>query len=479
MLFKSKILLALLFLPLLGGCADLTSAAAGRILPPAYAVCPLEGKWSVQEELASEGHPGGNVLSSAAELQFSRAMVIMGSNVWQQPSYKVKEVNSRDYLQTRYIALDGYLAAIDQTVEVVTVSADANYLGEFMIIDEATVVAFVQNKVLRLHKKADRADDPAAAAGLNAVNGNYDDNSGTSGVFLGLRIPVDDDYIYQTVWIAAHDQQLRPLLSRPDLFFPRRSGFWELQVTGGTNQEGAELRAQNVAIKDDPAASEVGVQAPAAYTRGPSLAVDYIGNNYAAIAWNDGGMEKLQVLPVDQLSSPLGISAADMLGDGGAAAYNSARQQARQTLYGQGNTLTAEDGGEDNFGLTRRNGHWYLQGRINYYHHGIPEYMDFNINSIPPDSLVVYDTLYLSWQSIRDRVPNAVDAFTSPNKDIAVIRTTSKLYFFGLNGEHLDSVPLGEMDLPEGTSIIMAEWATGFYVDDWEKAFVNHGAARI
>lgn len=479
MLVKGRILLALLLLPLLGGCADLTSTTPGKILPPAYAACPLEGKWSVQEELASEGHPGGDALDTAAELQFSREMVIMGSNVWNQPSYKVKKVNSRDYLQTRYIVLDGYLASINQAVEVVTVSADANYLGEFMKIDEATVVSFVQNKVLRLHKTADRADDPAAAAGLNTVNGNQDNNSGTSGVFLGLRIPADYDYIYKTVWIAADDQQLRPLLSRPDLFFPRRSGFWELQVIGGTNQEGAGLRAQNVAIKDDPAASKEGVQAPAASTRRPSLAVDYIGNNYAAIAWNDGDMEKLEVLPVDQLSSPLGISAADLLGEDGAAAYRSARQQARQTLYGQGITLTAEAGGEDNFGLTRRNGHWYLQGRINYHHHGIPEYLDFNINFIPPDSLVVYDTLYLSWQSIRDRVPNAVDAFTSPNKDIAVIRTNSKLYFFGLNGEHLDSVTLGEMDLPEGTRIIMAEWATGFYVDDWEKAFVNHGAASL
>ncbi|NLN86587.1 MAG: hypothetical protein GX133_03125, partial [Syntrophomonadaceae bacterium] len=198
MLAKGRILLALLLLPLLGGCADLTSTTPGKILPPAYAACPLEGKWSVQEELASEGHPGGDALDTAAELQFSREMVIMGSNVWNQPSYKVKKVNSRDYLQPRYIVLDGYLASINQAVEVVTVSADANYLGEFMKIDEATVVSFVQNKVLRLHKTADRADDPAAAAGLNTVNGNQDNNSGTSGVFLGLRIPADYDYIYKT-----------------------------------------------------------------------------------------------------------------------------------------------------------------------------------------------------------------------------------------------------------------------------------------
>jgi len=25
----------------------------------------------------------------------------------------------------------------------------------------------------------------------------------------------------------------------------------------------------------------------------------------------------------------------------------------------------------------------------------------------------------------------------------------------------------------------MAEWATGFYVDDWEKAFMNNGAQEV
>lgn len=84
-------------------------------------------------------------------------------------------------------------------------------------------------------------------------------------------------YIYKTVWIAADDKILRPVLSGKDIFFPRRSGFWELQVKSGTSQEKAELWAQNVAIKD---ALEDKVSAKTASLSTQSIVVDYIGNDY-------------------------------------------------------------------------------------------------------------------------------------------------------------------------------------------------------
>lgn len=473
MLNKCGILLVLLLLPLACGCVELSGTTAGKILPPEYDTCPLDGKWTVMEELASEGDGSTTGLySEDAPLQFSREMVILADKAWDQPSYKIKKVNSRDYLLTRYIVLEGYLASINHSVEVVTLFADANYLGEFMKIDEATVIAFVQNKVLLLNKVADRADAPSTAAKSSSDNINYD-NTGTSGVFLGLRIPSHNDYIYKTVWIAADDKKLRPVLSRDAIFFPRLSGFWELQVKSSDSPGGAELLASNVAIKD---ALEDKVSIPTAASNTQSIVLDYVSNDYITVARNISGTDKLQVLPVDQLSSPIGIKVADWLGERGATAYRNARQQGLQTLHRQGISRIERDVSEDNFGLTRRNGHWHLQGRINYKQNGLPETLDFNINFIPPESPVFYNTLYLSWQSIRDRVPNAVDAFTSPNKDIAVIKTTNKLYLFGISGEQLDSFPLGEIDLPEGTSVIMSEWATGFYVDDWEKTFMNNGA---
>lgn len=480
MLDKCKLLPALLLLLLVGGCTDPSWTAAGNIIPPVYNVCPLEGKWSVMRELGSEVYSAQTSLEARGSFfQFSRDTVILGKNVWNKPTYKIKKVNSTDYLMTRYTALDSDLSSINKQVDVVTVFADSNYLGEFMKINNTTVISFVQNKMLLLHKIADHADDPRSVANANIDHTNpY--NTGTSGIFIGLKIPVNNDYIYKTVWAAVSNKKLHPVLSRNDIYFPRKSGFWELQVQSGINQgkNGEELYAHNIAVKDLAAAKDKD-SARTAFPGSGSISIDYVGNDYVALKNHAGNTAKLQVVPVDKLSSLIGIKVSDLLGTGGIKAYNAAREQAVQTLYSQGITLIDADVTEDNLGLTRKNGHWQLQGRVYYQNDKTPETMEFYINFVPPANLVFYDTLYPSWQSVKDRVPNALDALTSPNKDLAVIKTKSKLYFFGISGAQLDSVPLGEMELKEGTTIVMAEWATGFYVDNWEKNFLTDGAQVI
>jgi len=478
MLNTCKLLLVLFSLLLVGGCANPSWTTAGRIVPPVYNVCPLEGKWTVIQDLGSEGYSEEtNLQAEGSYAQFSREIAILGSNVWNKTSYKIKKVNSTDYLMTRYTALDSYLASINKEVDVVTIFAGSNYLGEFMKIDDSTVISFVQNKVLLLEKVADHADDPLSVPNANIIDANQYSNSGTSGIFIGLKIPDKNDYIYKTIWVAADDKMLRPVLSRNNIIFPRKSGFWELQVRRVLNKGeiSDELFAHNVAAKDS-AIVKGKVFAKQAQPTTNSKVIDYIGNDYVAIENSIAGNKKLQVLPVDNLSSQIGIKVSDLLGDKGLTAYRSAREQVLRTLHDEGIAAADEDMSEDNLGLTRKNGHWHLQGRINYPSNGRLGTREFNINFTPPASLIVYDTVYLSWQNIKDRVPNALDAFTSPNKDIAIIETKNKLYIFGISGEQLDSVPLGEIGLKEGTIIIMAEWATGFYVDNWERTFLDAGA---
>jgi len=488
-----KLLLVGLSLLLLGGCANLSWTTAGKIIHPVPNICPLEGQWQVNQDRQTNGNSEGDNSSWEGKgIQFTGEVAMLGDYVWSNPTYKIKKVNSSNYLMTKYLSLPSTLIPDSKEVEVITVSSAENFLGEFMKIDETKLVAFVQNNVLYLQKVSDQVDSSLATANLNDFKANEQSDLGASGVLVGLKIPKgsgsNDDagkagFMYQTLWLALDNKKLHPVLIGNNIFFPRSSGFWELQIR--QEQEGSNLEntlsAHDVSTKvkvQEPQLRNITISRGEVKTEASQKIIDYVGNDFVAVVNDDGG-NHLQVLPVDKISALEGIKLSDLLGNNGLATFSNARAQARRSLNNNNNITSIDDEGfEQNFGLTRKNGHWYLRGRINYYVQDAndPSYLDFKVNLVPPAKLIFYDTLCLSWQSIKDRVPDAVDAFTSPNRDMALVITKTKLQVYSISAGQLGSEPLAKIDLQTGASVIMAEWATGSYVDNWEKAFNANGA---
>ncbi|HHV65177.1 MAG TPA: hypothetical protein GXX46_08915 [Peptococcaceae bacterium] len=489
-MFKKSLLYliasALMFL-LLGGCANSPGASAGKIIPPALQHCPLEGKWEVIEELGNDVHkeeptPQGR----GSNVQFTVDAAFFGSHVWDKPSYKIKRVNVAQYLLTKYVSLSDAFLPDNQEVEVVTVSTATNFLGEFMKVDETRMISFVQNQVFLLQKVADKADSFLKTA-KEKVDGELEEsNKGKSGILLGLKIPSSNGFAYQTYWVAADQQSLHPLLEVQGIFFPRKSGFWELKdVTTKAQQiqpvvvDTMGILALERQLSNEGIAGENRDKINAEAQLEPAAkSIMYVGNDYMAFEVESNGRRDLRILPVDKLSAPEGIKISDLFGDKGLEVYRGTREQVVRDLRQQGITWIDGDDTGENIGLMRKNGHWYLVGRVNYQIGDKFTYEDFRLNIIPPSNLIIYDTLTLSWRNIKDRVPDAVDAYTSPNKDIALIRTKNKIYVFAISGEHLAGKPLTVLELPEGTTVIMAEWSTGSYVDSWEKAFLAYGAVE-
>ena len=82
-----------------------------------------------------------------------------------------------------------------------------------------------------------------------------------------------------------------------------------------------------------------------------------------------------------------------------------------------------------------------------------------------------YDTLLIPWKDLKGKFPFIEDAYTSPNRRIAIIIFNNKLFVYELKDGSINGNPLISIDLNEGESVIMAEWSTGSYVDTWTKAF--------
>jgi hypothetical protein len=145
------------------------------------------------------------------------------------------------------------------------------------------------------------------------------------------------------------------------------------------------------------------------------------------------GQSTLQILPIDGLPGIKVVSMEDL------------------------GIETGSPGGS--FGLERRMGHWFFQSPTG------------NIPVIPPAKLVSYDELAVPWTAVKDKVPEAVDVVTSPNKDMALIFTRTEILIFGITQGEMFSQPWQKIPLKKGEKLIMAEWATGRYVDIWKENF--------
>ena len=124
-------------------------------------------------------------------------------------------------------------------------------------------------------------------------------------------------------------------------------------------------------------------------------------------------------------------------------------------------------------------GHWHIKGGINYIQDNVERFTDYNVNIIPSNKIVFYDNLNISWTAIKDRLPEALDAYTSPDGQLAVILTESKLYIYRIEKGSLDNNPIEKISLNDGDQVIMAEWATDSYVKTWENDFMKNSPVTV
>lgn len=83
-----------------------------------------------------------------------------------------------------------------------------------------------------------------------------------------------------------------------------------------------------------------------------------------------------------------------------------------------------------------------------------------------PKSVVNHDDICCTWTDISTRFPNAKDIFSSPDKDMTVISTDGLLLVYG-SPRQLAGEPALTVKLKAKETIVMAQWATGHYVQEW------------
>lgn len=512
-----KILAILLIVSLaLSACSSPTTDSAEKIVSPQNQLMPIKGTWEVSKILTTENFNEEDKEEWLTKIiQFSDSYMSIGEYILENPQYQMKRVSGEQYLLFNSKSLPKDFVFPNKEVEVITVIDEDKFFCEVLLIKENELILKIQNSSFYLSKVSDEIDEYISSESDKENNENMNiqmDKEGVvnTGVLIGLRSlnknnndPIRD-YNYRTLWISSTNSEINPILEMENIFFPRRSGFWKIQMENAKDGYRSEdyIVANNILVENNK--EEIQLKSKIMQSEGLSLKVadidqeldldrwgerngevkrkiNYVGNDYISVETTGSGgyifgnekweKSKLELLPIDGLPNGKGIKISDLLEETGVISMKSAWEKAVNYLKIDNHNILYREELLENFGLERRLGHWFLSGRINYIKDKEFNVADYNIGLIPPSKVVFYDTLLVPWTNIKDRVPRALDAYTSPNKDIAIVLTKREILIYDIIGNELGSYPKEKLELKEGETIIMAEWATGHYVENWANTF--------
>lgn len=490
-------LLIIILISSLVGCTSPSTDLAQKITPPKSKKAPIQGTWEIRDTLDLALDEIENKWLGK-RLQFSENQALLGDYLIDNPQYKMKLVDTERYLLYNHKSFPQDFTIPLKQIEIITITDENRFFSEILKLKNEELILKIHNYSFRLEKVSENVDNnlfKKAGQEGNKKNPDFPDNHQDeltrTGLLLGLRSPIDEEnskteYQYRTLWIAAKNGNLSPILKMKDLFFPRISGFWKIEVERKSVQDKAKDFIYAYSILTDPSkkGSVLGTETNSSdvFRR-----ISYVGNDYLAIEElnqiekeNTKSEEsKLRILTLDSIPNIKRVAISDLSGQAAATAYRDGQQKLLSQLSIDNKDLLNQHEEEVNFGLERKMGHWFFKGRINYIVGDKVMSADYSINAIPTPNLVSYDELFVPWTEIKDQVPGAVDAFTSPNRDLAIIFSKNELIIYRIEEGQLEKSPLKRISLKQGETVIMGEWATGDYVESWEKTFLATGGSKL
>lgn len=475
-------------------CNSTAVNTGSKISSPLNSELPISGTWTVTNYEVFDS--GINVDDYKkwlnAKASFSSNFATLGATSCNKPVYKIKIVNTNSYLIYSYKLTPDKLKIAEKELKIISISSENNFFHEFIKVDEQHLITNIDGVFLYLKKTSEQNDVAQINNNSTAMSNEntLKSTSSDSGVLLTLRSQnksqnstetnEDKEYSYRTLWISYSNKTLSPPIEISTILVPRMTGFWSIQAE--------QSKDENVtfdSLTSAPVGSKTTKKTTEAYYSKDRKFINFIGNDYIsidrtmsfpAIANADSfSSSSLQMLPIDNLNSRESLKINQLIdkninsSDSVSAAFKEGAGTYLNSL--NNSNLFSKEPKLDNWGVFRRNGHWVLKGRLVSLK-TLPTNIspDFFIPFPAPNSLVGYDNLYPNWSSIKESIPDAIDAFSSPKKNLLLSLSNSILSIYEVKNNAIVISPLAQIRLKENETVIMSQWALENYVESWNKA---------
>lgn len=492
-------ILCLIFVLFSASCTIINGEGEEKIISPSNNTPPLLGKWVVEEVILASANSLSNRNPETIERMealFHKDGVVLGEMYTKTPNFKIKTVDTIDYLLYKYKISPGLLGIEDDKIEVITILDDKQFLGEFIKISEDTIIVNIEDFFCRMERVVNEVSMEEVNRYIDIEStklrtyGQVQDENLQTGVLLGLKTPVYHEetqlpgWDYKTIWINSQKGNIVGIYELDGLLLPRKNGFWRIHSNrvSDSNSVIDELSAEQTTIsKDMMVEEELGLfsenEIALRAIQLPSIIrnIQFLGNDYMSVENIDldrGWRRTLQVYSIDNLKELRPIKLSDLIGETGTDIFT---ESSLSVITNDMDTIT----NEENVGLVRNNGYWIMRGRVNHKANNEEMYKDFNIKIVPPKEMVSYDEQIIPWEAVKLLIPDVKDVFSSPNGEFIVAVTSRSLEIYRVeNGEIINS-PIEKIDMPYDTSIIMSEWAVGRYANIWQNEIIKNNGVAI
>lgn len=254
-----------------------------------------------------------------------------------------------------------------------------------------------------------------------------------SGLLLGTRYETNQDpldHTYRTLWIAPEHGSVAVKQEGEGLLVPYRLDFWKLDDLD--SREGEQIVAWQLTKFMDILETEMPL---AVQPDRLSERISFVGQQYVVIERTHDGETASWMTTLSAIAdhAPVPVSLTEVVDDPGIP---------QEEIYA--------------ISIHRAKGSWSIHAET------AADEKKLRLNQ----KAVSFDRLCADWTEIQQLESQAVDALCSPTEDWIAVIVPAAIRIYpvdnGIIPQRIHSIPLHP-----GERVVMAEWATGDYVEKW------------